>query len=41
MDFHDENVAKLGITKAQYKKLPLAERARLNAQIQVEVYRCH
>jgi hypothetical protein len=40
MDFHDEDVAALGITKAQYKKLPLAERARLNAQIQVEKYGC-
>lgn len=40
LDFHDPDLTKLGFTKEQYKKLPLAERARLNAQIQVEVYGC-
>jgi hypothetical protein len=40
IDFHDENIAALGITNAQYKKLPLAKRAQLNAQIQVELYGC-
>jgi hypothetical protein len=40
MDFHGPDLTALGFTKEQYKELPLTERARLNAQIQVEIYGC-